>query len=544
MEVLNSAGKEVFLISDKDRFYRFLNLGSNQNCLNAFVTESYTDNLKKGEFDYLYNIIDKNPESFLSVLHVCITNQVCKKQDPLLFSLAIGATYKSKSNTSLSFRKKVYSMIHECCHTPTQLNIFLDYCKKVSLFKNNSSCWNNTHKKAILHWYNRCPSTKIIYQITKYGQRNGYDHRDVFRLLHPRPKTKAQDIIYHYVIKTKIKGIDSVNPSANTQNDKEKEEIEEEKEARQVRDFLEAYEKVKNGSESVEEVCEMIKQHNFSREHLPTSFLSETLVWETLLPHMQPIALLRNLNKLTSIGLLDKDEVKDQILEKLRNIKGVHPLQILVCIKIYAQGNGNKGSLCWVPDQDILRILNEKFLDVHPLEIQNDKGKILCALDVSGSMHTYKVFGAECLSAAELVIAYAMILKKQYGEHLDLMCFSERFLPLNVSPHKSLEDNLHSIRNIHFGSTDISVPFLWSLDKKRAYSNFIVMTDNETNMNKIRPSDALKKYRTEMNIPDAGLLVIATSSCNFTVADPNDSRMLDICGFNDVVPKLIQEFCA
>lgn len=45
-----------------------------------------------------------------------------------------------------------------------------------------------------------------------------------------------------------------------------------------------------------------------------------------------------------------------------------------------------------------------------------------------------------------------------------------------------------------------------------------------------------------MGIPDARLIVMGMTATNFTIADPTDPGMLDICGFDSAVPELVKEF--
>lgn len=45
-----------------------------------------------------------------------------------------------------------------------------------------------------------------------------------------------------------------------------------------------------------------------------------------------------------------------------------------------------------------------------------------------------------------------------------------------------------------------------------------------------------------MNIPDAKLIVLAMTATNFTIADPNDSNMLDIVGFDPSIHEMISKF--
>ena len=71
---------------------------------------------------------------------------------------------------------------------------------------------------------------------------------------------------------------------------------------------------------------------------------------------------------------------------------------------------------------------------------------------------------------------------------------------------------------------------------------FIVYTDSETWCGDIHPSEALKKYRMIMNKPEAKLIVMAMQVNDFSIADPKDNGMLDVCGFDTAVPDIVCEF--
>ena len=71
---------------------------------------------------------------------------------------------------------------------------------------------------------------------------------------------------------------------------------------------------------------------------------------------------------------------------------------------------------------------------------------------------------------------------------------------------------------------------------------FVVYTDSETYYGKIHPSVALKKYRMVTSKKNAKLIVMGMQSNGFTIADPNDSGMLDIVGFDAAVPDLVKRF--
>ena len=93
---------------------------------------------------------------------------------------------------------------------------------------------------------------------------------------------------------------------------------------------------------------------------VPTEMKQFPEVWEALLPQMGLTAMLRNLGKMTAVGLLgpfaDAQRIVVSRLERAEVLRTarVHPLQVLVALKTYAQGHGEKGQLVWKPRQKIV----------------------------------------------------------------------------------------------------------------------------------------------------------------------------------------------
>jgi 60 kDa SS-A/Ro ribonucleoprotein len=133
-----------------------------------------------------------------------------------------------------------------------------------------------------------------------------------------------------------------------------------------------------------------------------------------------------------------------------------------------------------------------------------------------------------------------MILKK-VEPNLEINGFSKKFIPLQISPLLSLESNMKNISNLPFNNTDCSIPMLNAIEKRKEIDVFIIITDNETNCNSINPCDALKQYRGDFGI-NAKLIVVAMAANKFSIADPNDPYMLDVCGFSPETFDAIQEF--
>ena len=53
---------------------------------------------------------------------------------------------------------------------------------------------------------------------------------------------------------------------------------------------------------------------------------------------------------------------------------------------------------------------------------------------------------------------------------------------------------------------------------------------------------ALKMYRDQMGMPHTKLAVLAFSATEFSIADPEDPRTMDIAGLDSAVPRILREF--
>ena len=90
-------------------------------------------------------------------------------------------------------------------------------------------------------------------------------------------------------------------------------------------------------------------------------------VWDALLKKMPMTAMIRNLNKMTAIGLLEEyNEQVQSVCEKLRNEEllkkaRIHPFNVLLAMKQYESGHGDKGSLTWKANTKITKALEDAF---------------------------------------------------------------------------------------------------------------------------------------------------------------------------------------
>lgn len=511
-QVQNSAGGYVFAIDCWSRLDRFLILGNEGGTYYASEQKLTQENAK-----CVLECLAADAER--TVARICEISEAGRapKNDPAIFALALCASQGKVSSEQL---RKV-------CRIGTHLFQFVD---SVQHFRG----WGRSLKRIVAEWYTAREQDQLAYQVAKYQQRNGWSHRDVLRLA--KPKAEGNQAIRWAVGKTTETGID----------------------------ILDAYEAAKKAADE-KEIAVLIREHNLPRECVPTEWLNGIEVWRALLEKMPLTALVRSLAKMTNVGLLkpmgaDNKLVLDKLAdgEYLRKSR-VHPLAILLAMKTYASGHGDKGKLTWSPVQPIVDALNDAFYaafaNVEPTNLRWYLG-----VDVSGSMAIGSVAGtsltpregAACLSLVtaatekqHCIYGFTGDITTHYGGRYQnvphVKSCSQAMTELGISPKVRLDTVVRKMENLTMGPTDCAMPMRHALEAGIEADVFVVLTDNETWCGSIHPFQALKQYRKATGI-NAKLIVVAMTATGFSIADPSDAGMLDVVGFDAATPQVMADF--
>src|SRR6185503_19753243 len=206
------------------------------------------------------------------------------------------------------------------------------------------------------------------------------------RLAHPKAPTPQHDAVFRWL----QSGADALGEREVKRKVNGQERIARYGATGALPKLIEAFEQAKR-AEHVTQIVKLIDKFDLPREAIPTQWLNEPKVWDALLARMPMTAMIRNLGKMTSLGLLAPfSDAKGLVLRKLKDEQAlkrarVHPLAILVAQKIYAQGRGDKGSLKWTPVSAVVDALDAAFYATFQNVVPCNKPMLL-VLDVSGSM--------------------------------------------------------------------------------------------------------------------------------------------------------------
>src|SRR5690606_19732215 len=83
--------------------------------------------------------------------------------------------------------------IKKVCRTGTHLFTF---CENI----NQLGKWPRSVRNGVSKFYTEPSLEKVAMQIVKYRQRNGWTHKDVLRLAHPRAKSPELNNLFRYAV--------------------------------------------------------------------------------------------------------------------------------------------------------------------------------------------------------------------------------------------------------------------------------------------------------------------------------------------------------
>lgn len=511
-QVENSAGGYSYQVSDWTRLTRFLILGTEGGSYYASQRD-----LTKENFMAVDRAIKADGVRAVNLIVEISKSGRAPKNDPALFALARAASADNEDTRGFAL-----DALPEVARIGTHLFTFCE-------FLNSMRGWGRGVRKGVGNWYLNQDANRLAYQLVKYRQRNGWTHRDVLRLAHPKATREEHQLLLEWAAKKTAS--DEVTQSAFP--------------------LIEGYEEAQTAD--VKRLPALILKYGLTREMLPTEALKSKEVWEALLEKMPMTAMIRNLGVMTSIGLLEPlSAASKKVAARLANEElihkaRVHPIAVLMALRTYAEGRGIKGSKTWRPVPNVVSALDAAFYKAFD-NVEPTGKNVYLGVDVSGSMASGSVAGALDLSPRDASAAMAMVIART-EENCVIRAFSgggwrrgsTSMTDLDINPAWTLEQTIRSVSNLPFGSTDCALPIL---DADATISEdidcFIVLTDNETWSGTVHPSQALKDYRKKRG--DGKLAVVGMVSNGFSIADPNDAGMLDVVGFDTAAPELITDF--
>lgn len=516
----NNTGGYGFAVDCWKRLDQFLILGAEGGTYYVRERQLVEENAKA-----ILECANTDPRRTVDRIVEVSDKGLAPKNDPAVFALAMLSGHPVAKSLALEAMPKV-------CRIGTHLFQFVEEAKQ---FRGRGRSFN----RAIRNWYLSKHPRALAYQVVKYQQRNGMSHRDILRMCKAKadnsesPESALLDQVFAWVTGKKVNG-EPKYPALYSEDLRG--------------DLLHeamypiwAFERAKK-AKSVKDIVALITKYRLVHECIPTQFLSEPAVWDALLQDMPMTAMLRNLARMTSIGLIKPmSEAAGFVCKTLANEEAIHkarihPLKVLLAQATYASGHGDKGKLTWQPVPQITDALDAAFYRAFD-NVEPTRKRWLLGIDVSGSM-SGSMAGpiSACMGAAAMAMV-TVHTEPQYYVH----GFAGGFVDLGLSKGMRLDQAVRHTQLNNFGTTDCAIPMLYAEKMQIPVDVFVVYTDGETWFGNVHPFQALLQYRRSMGIP-AKLIVVGMCSNGFTIADPSDAGMLDVVGFAVDVPQVMTSF--
>lgn len=528
-QVKNSAGGYVYKVGAAEQMRRFLVLGSEGGTFYASQKD-----LTKVNLDNLKALAATDPFVYITVLEEADSQNIAPRHSTVLLALAVLYAHNDKE----AVRTWVKDNFTKIVRTGTHLFEFVSY---VTMYRG----WGRGLRSLVGSWYKDKTPDDLAYQVVKYRQRDGWAHRDLLRKSHPQVDGTLA-LVLDYVTHGPVTIEDAAKAEKPTTVNVD------------VADVIDQFEAVKRGELTPVEASAL------SWEMLPTESLTDPAVWRALIAgrgRLPYTAMLRNLGRMTSIGVFDDAKTTRDVVTRLSDAEyvkraRVHPFNVLTALKTYRSGGGFRGSLMWAPKQVIVDALDAAFYASFG-NVESTGKRINIALDVSGSMGA--ILMNSNVTAREGSTAMALATLAADPDTTDTIAFTAGgwtapgqgrgwfrhggITELGLSTRRRMDDIVNETARLPFGATDCALPIVWAMAQKKVYDAFVIYTDNETWAGNVQPMDALRTYRAQVN-RDARLIVVGMTSTGFTIADPEDKGCLDVVGFDASAPSLISNFIA
>jgi 60 kDa SS-A/Ro ribonucleoprotein len=515
LQRVNSAGGYAFTIDKWARLERFLILGADGGTYYATERKLTQENAA-----CVRACLDEDGPRTVATIAAVSEAGRAPKNDPAIFALALAASHSDVLTRSLAM-----AALPRVARIGTHLFQFVDSVQHLR-------GWGHALKRGVARWYEAKSADDVAYQMVKYQGRHGFTHRDLLRLSKPKKAEGGHLASYRWATKGEL--------------------------AEGAPRILEGWEKAK-AETNPKTIAALITEYRLTHEMIPTEAKNSAEVWAALLPHMPMTAMVRNLAKMTAVGLLrplsDASRIVSERLGDRAAIKKarVHPIAMLSALKVYSQGHGEKGKLSWSPVSTIRDALDEAFYLAFDA-IEPTGKRMLLAIDVSGSMDGGSIAGVPGMTPRMVAAAMAMVtarVEKQWH----IVGFtaagggyggrwgggSPGLTPIDIGPKMRLDDVITKMARLPMGGTDCALPMLHAAQKGLTVDGFAVYTDNETWAGAVHPHQALEQYRKKSGIA-AKLAVVGCTATVFTIANANDVGMMDLVGFDTAAPAVMADF--
>ncbi len=574
----NAAGGMVFSVDAWERLRRFLVLGSDAGTYYAQARDLTLENV-----DALVDTLRLDGRRVVREIVVVSEAGRAPRNDAALLALAVAASWGVGSgdaalrgkpasrlsreeairlggdaDVSADVRRAAFAALPRVARTGTHLMQFVGHMVDLR-------GWGQAALSGVGGWFTGMDAERLALQAVKYRQRGGWTLRDVLRLTHPRADGADRAALFDWIVHRDVEADAADGGGERTNRFGVPVRRTPRRHALRARDeivadassrfrVVDGFHRVRAAASAKEAAC-VVRSHSLPWEAVPTDFLNDRDVWDALLADMGMTAMVRNMAKMTAVGLLENGSeaarfVADRLADSEQIVRArIHPVQILLALKNYASGRGFRGGLTWAPVHAVSDALDAAFYLAFDA-VEPSGARHMLGVDISGSMRS-EVIANSNLTAREGAAAMAMVTHA-----VEPACAAWGFTSsgggwgnrsnhgltdIALSRKERLDKLVHRMDGLPMGGTDAGLLIRKALESRAAVDAFVIYTDNETWAGQAHVSELLDRYRRESGIP-ARLVAVGMTATKFSVVDPADRGQMSVAGFDASAPAMIADF--
>lgn len=494
----------------------------------------------------------ENPEKQLIPIQLitkAFESNLVPNPETLVFALAVCC----RQLKSEKLRHEAYKNLEKICALPRLFFLFVKFASKLSKQKeltldgDNRNGWGNGLRKAIKNWYLSKEPLELATCVTRCKSRYGWKHKDIIKLSHPVPNSPEMAVVLKYI----IHGMD-----------KTREFLENKPENPTINDIVQYIQKIEDFKHCEDEVAAglLLETYQLSLDHVPGHLLKSKEVWNSIIPSIDIVTLLNNLQRIHNLDLLKPNApIVEKITDQLTNEQylardEVHPALILITIRNY-ENSGKPMSyekrkvreeakkpppLPSKPNTKILEALygalNLSFSYLRPTNLRYMvtinmnkvmlEGRAWCNANVSGAE-------AGCMIALALLRCEKSVIVatfKNVGIHT-----------VNIDKTASFGHVMRKLQQMPVGNVNLAKPMSWATYQNNKFDVFINIVDQVYEKSDTS-EEALIAYKTKLKLPQTKLINCAVCSSSTYRKENRDKNILMINGFDATVPTVIQAF--
>ncbi|XP_005104969.1 60 kDa SS-A/Ro ribonucleoprotein isoform X2 [Aplysia californica] len=440
-------------------------------------------------------------------------------KDPLLSSLArivrSSVPSNEKNHENDAVRDQAYKLALQVCETSKDLFTFVNLDKFYGKPKVDGKCkvgWGRGLRTMITEFYESKPALKLAREVMHCKQALGFTHRDLIRQchLHPSKKGRGRAEVMNYLVKDQ-QLVDS--------------KMEMDEEAQAVMTFLQDVHQLKgNFGDNKDKVRVLVEKHGLTSQQVPPNCLQFKEMLNEDSPHVRRVT-----DRLTSA-----DEAELQQLS---------PALVLKVEKKYSASKKK-----WKKNQDVVNALQRVYQDSLRATPKLLLGKkCLLALNFDPRHKDVRVDGFTELKVIHVCALVTEIMLRT-TDSLQVVHLTDEVEAVPVTSlmnHRKVTETLNKAATKnkvleaqrHYG---LEGCMSWASGKR--FDNILIVCEKKSKAPH-GPSPvhtAIAEFRRNGNADTKIAIVGLADTAKMGMA--NDLNLLDVSGFDETVPVLLQKF--